>query len=292
MIPRLPSYPMPTPDTLPAQRVPWTPDPARAALLVHDLQAYFLDFYDPAQPPIPDLLRAVADLTAHARTLGIPVVYTAQPGAQDPADRALLTDFWGPGLPDDPAVTRIHPLVAPRPGDTVLTKWRYSAFQRTPLREHLRGWGRDQLLICGVYANIGCLLSAADAFMQDVQPFLIADALADFSEAEHRRALEYGAARCAGITHAAALLTLGGAAETVNRWTPTRVRAEVAAALGVPEADLRGDDDLLLLGLDSIRLMLLTEDWQRAGLRVTYADVAARPTLEALTDLLCAAGAR
>ncbi|WP_255416033.1 isochorismatase family protein [Deinococcus sp. RM] len=132
MIPRLPSYPMPTPDTLPAQRVPWTPDPARAALLVHDLQAYFLDFYDPARPPIPNLLRAVADLTAHARALGIPVVYTAQPGAQDPADRALLTDFWGPGLPDDPAVTRIHPLVAPRPGDTVLTKWRYSAFQRTP----------------------------------------------------------------------------------------------------------------------------------------------------------------
>ncbi|GGM59181.1 isochorismatase [Deinococcus arenae] len=292
MIPRLPSYPMPTPDTLPEQRVPWTPDPARAALLVHDLQTYFLDFYDPAQPPIPELLRGVADLTVHARTLGIPVVYTAQPGAQDPTDRALLTDFWGPGLPDDAALTRIHPLVAPQPGDTVLTKWRYSAFQRTPLRDHLRGWGRDQLLICGVYANIGCLLSAADAFMQDVQPFLIADALADFNEAEHRRALEYGAARCAGITHAAALLTLGGAAETVNRWTPTRVRAEVAAALGVPEADLRGDDDLLLLGLDSIRLMLLTEDWQRAGLRVTYADVAARPTLEALTDLLCAAGAR
>ncbi|WP_418514601.1 phosphopantetheine-binding protein [Deinococcus sp. RM] len=142
-----------------------------------------------------------------------------------------------------------------------------------------------------MYANIGCLLSAADAFMQDVQPFLIADALADFSEAEHRRALEYGAARCAGITHAAALLALDGAAKAADGWTPARVRAEVAAALGVPAGDLRGDDDLLL-GLDSIRLMLLTEDWQRAGARVTYADVAARPTLDALTDLLCAAGAR
>lgn len=286
MIPRLNPYPMPTPESFPASRAPWTPDPARAALLVHDLQVYFLQVYDETCPPIPALLSHVARLTAWARTQGIPVVYTAQPGAQSPDDRALLSDFWGPGLPDDPALVAVHPAVAPQPGDTLLTKWRYSAFQRTALREHLTGWGRDQLLICGVYANIGCLLSAADAFMQDVQPFLIGDALADFSEAEHRQALAYGAARCAAITHTGELLALLGS------WTPQRVQASVAAALGVTPDALRPDDDLLLLGLDSMRLMLLTEDWQRAGHRVTYADVAARPTLGALTALVCGAAVR
>ncbi|GGS25405.1 isochorismatase family protein [Deinococcus knuensis] len=282
MIPRLPSYPMPDPASFPATRVAWTPDASRSALLVHDLQTYFLEFYDLALPPVPELLRNVSRLIARCRELGIPVVYTAQPGGQRPQDRALLTDFWGTGLRDDPAQTRVHPQVAPQPGDTVLTKWRYSAFKRTPLEEQLRAWGRDQLLVCGVYAHIGCLLTAAEAFMLDVQPFLIGDALADFSEAEHRQALTYAANRCAQVTGTDdALRALGSPA-----WTEERVRGQVAALLGVDPQALHGDDDLLILGLDSVRLMLLTEDWQREGQRVSYADVAARPTLNAIMDAL------
>lgn len=289
MIPRLPSYPMPDPASFPATRVAWTPDASRAALLVHDLQTYFLDFYDPALPPVPELLRNVSRLIARCRELGIPVVYTAQPGDQRPEDRALLTDFWGAGLRDDPAQTRVHPQVAPQPGDTVLTKWRYSAFKRTPLEGQLRAWGRDQLLVCGVYAHIGCLLTAAEAFMLDVQPFLIGDALADFSETEHRQALIYAANRCAQVTGTdAALRALAGPASTPV-WTEVRVRGQVAALLGVDPQDLHGDDDLLMLGLDSVRLMLLTEDWQREGRRVSYADVAARPTLNAIMAALSAA---
>ncbi|WP_221089285.1 isochorismatase family protein [Deinococcus aquaedulcis] len=285
MIPRLAPYPMPDPATFPQGRVTWTPQPGRAALLVHDLQSYFLNFYDQTQPPIPALLAQVGTLVAHARALGIPVVYTAQPGQQDPQDRALLSDFWGPGLGSDPGQTCIHPAVAPHPDDLVLTKWRYSAFQRSPLEELLKGWGRDQLLICGVYAHIGCLLTAADAFMRDVQPFLIGDALADFSEAEHRQALAYGAGRCAQVLGTAQVLSALGD-RPAAAWTPDHLRQTVAALLEVPAAELHDDDDLLLLGLDSIRLMLLVDGWQRAGLSITYADVAARPTLRAIAARL------
>ena len=96
-----------------------------------------------------------------------------------------------------------------------MTKWRYSAFQRTDLREKLREWGRDQLLITGIYAHIGCLMTAAEAFQQEVRAFLVADGVADFSLEDHRMALSYAAKRCGVVDstrHLAQALETGGSA--------------------------------------------------------------------------------
>jgi len=190
-------YRMPGDADVPAAAVPWRPHPARAAVLVHDMQRYFLRPFPAGQPPLTELLANVMKLLATARAAGVPVLYTAQPGGMSRADRGLLHDFWGPGMSAAEVDRGIVDDVAPEPRDTVLTKWRYSAFFRSDLAGRLRSSGRDQLLICGVYAHMGCLITACDAFSHDIQPFLVADALADLSLDDHLRALRYAADRCA-----------------------------------------------------------------------------------------------
>lgn len=193
-------------------RVNWRVDPARAVLLVHDMQRYFVRAFElerDGQPlPGAQINIAIANIrrlldAAHAAN--IPVYYTAQPPRQNPADRRLLTDFWGDGLQDDENAQILDELV-PTEADTVLTKWRYSAFVRSPLEEQLKYLGRDQLIIGGIYAHIGCLTTALEAFMRDIQPFMVTDALADFTAEEHRMACEYASGRCARVLNTAEVL--------------------------------------------------------------------------------------
>jgi bifunctional isochorismate lyase/aryl carrier protein len=72
----------------------------------------------------------------------------------------------------------------------------------------LKESGRDQLIITGVYAHIGCMTTATDAFMRDIKPFFVADALADFSREEHLMSLKYVAGRCGRVVMTEELLPL------------------------------------------------------------------------------------
>lgn len=199
-LPAIAPYPMPSADALPANKAGWTVDPGRAVLLVHDLQNYFLGAFTEGASPVTELLANIATLKRECARLGVPVVYSAQPGGQTPAERGLQQDFWGPGLPDDERARAIPAVVAPTGGDTVLTKWKYSAFVRSDLAERMAARGRDQLVVVGVYAHIGVLMTAADAWMRDIEPFVVADAVADFSAEDHAMALRWAAAKCAVVT--------------------------------------------------------------------------------------------
>jgi trans-2,3-dihydro-3-hydroxyanthranilic acid synthase len=198
-IPSIASYPMPTEDLLPANTASWTPDPGRAALLVHDMQRYFVAPFPTGQEPAHSLVGNCRKLVERCRELDMPVTYTAQPGSMTDEQRGLLKDFWGPGMRTSPEHRQIIDDLAPDDGSAVFTKWRYSAFHGNELLSHLRRRGCDQLIICGVYAHVGCLMTAVDAFTHDIETFLVADALADFSAEQHRWALEYAASRCAVV---------------------------------------------------------------------------------------------
>jgi isochorismate hydrolase len=193
-IPPISPYPLPAPESLPANVARWTLRPERAALLLHDMQNYFVHAL--VEPLRQDLVYNVAVLRKRCVAVGVPVLYTAQPGRMSMRECGLLRDFWGPGMRTDPADRAVVPEVAPEEHDRVFTKWRYSAFARSGLLRHLRSSGRDQIILAGVYGHIGVLATAIDAFTRDIQPFLVADAIGDFSEADHRLTLAYVARRC------------------------------------------------------------------------------------------------
>ncbi|WP_031084326.1 isochorismatase family protein [Streptomyces sp. NRRL WC-3549] len=205
-LPTIAPYALPTGAELPANRVDWAVDPARSVLLVHDLQNHFLGAYPAGEQPLTGMLDNTTRIIGQCRRAGVPVVYSAQKGGQSAEERGLQLDFWGPGVADDPEALAVPPVVAPADGDIVLTKWKYSAFVRTRLEDVLRESGRDQLVVTGVYAHIGVLMSAADAWMRDVQAFVVADAVADFSREDHDMALRYAAGRCARVLTTDALL--------------------------------------------------------------------------------------
>lgn len=297
-IPAIPAYPMPTEADLVTNRADWTPDPKRAVLLIHDMQQYFLNAFHPQQSPVVELLTNIQRLRSVCNSLGIPVIYSTQPSGQTAQQRGLLLDFWGQGIDEQPGEERIIEQLAPQEKDTVLTKWRYSAFKKTNLLERMHEQGRDQLIICGIYAHIGCMLTAAEAFMQDIQPFLIADAIADFSLEKHRMAITYVAERC-GVTYTTkrlidALNGEDGSPSMIKASLPVEhqlsiegLRMQVAAMLQ-EEPDQIGDLENLieLWGLDSVRMMSLVEQFRQRGLEVSFVELAEKPTLAEWSSLL------
>ncbi|HCR32232.1 MAG TPA: 2,3-dihydro-2,3-dihydroxybenzoate synthetase [Stenotrophomonas sp.] len=197
-LPRITPYPLPTAAELPAPRGPWRPQRDRIALLVHDMQRYFLAAFDAGAEPLQPAVANIARLLAHCRAHGIPVFYTAQHGDQDRRDRGLQADLWGPGMRRGEEHEPIIDALAPQAGEQVLVKHRYSAFQRSNLETLMRVRGRDQLLVTGVYAHIGCTATVVEAFQRDIEAFIAADAVADFSRADHDQALHW-IARTSGV---------------------------------------------------------------------------------------------
>ena len=269
-IPKIASYDLPKYQEFPKNRTDWKIDPSKAVLLIHDMQEYFVSYYEVNASPVAEITNNIQQLKKAAKQAGIPVVYTAQPANQDPKDRALLTDFWGPGLNGDH--TPVISSLTPDQDDIEFVKWRYSAFKKTPLLDYMRDNQKTQLIISGIYGHIGILSTALDAFMLDVQPFIVGDAIADFSREDHIHTLNYVSCRAGSIKTLEEAMAEVGAVEE-RTLSLSVLQSDVAETLGVSCEDIDVNENLMFMGLDSIRAMILVEKWNKQGANVSFSQL-------------------
>ena len=119
--------------------------------------------------------------TVEART--VVAVETEAPGA---TAVWVLSPHAVAGTPG----AEIVPDLAPRPGEAVVRKRRYSGFFETDLAGLLHGLGVDTLALCGLQTDCCVLHTAADGFFRGFGLVILEDAVAARTRDGHRRALK------------------------------------------------------------------------------------------------------
>lgn len=170
-------------------------DTTDQALLVVDAINDFT--HDDADALLESFRRRAAGMEtalARARSARIPIVYVNDANGRWDGD--------GPGHVRDASEHgrggELIDRLAPTPGDLFLFKYRYSAFDNTPLREVLSDLGVGHVLLMGS-ATEGCVVQTGiDARELGLKANILASACATVDEELERLALDY-AERVAGI---------------------------------------------------------------------------------------------
>jgi isochorismate hydrolase len=175
------------------------PDPGGTALLIIDMQRYFLDSecsaYLPASKAIIPRINKLIDRFKH---LGLPVVFTKHLHKESRLQNQLMAKWWGELIMEGTRESELDPCLKRHDAAVILTKDRYSAFCGTGLETLLRSIGVASVIITGVMTNLCCESTARDAFFRDFKVFFVPDATATLNEEMHFASLlnlEYGFSR-------------------------------------------------------------------------------------------------
>jgi len=167
-------------------------DPATTALLVMDFQVSIVEGFAMDKE---GLLSRTASLVGAARKAGVMVAFVVvgfRAGYPEVSGRNMSFSSireTGRFAAGDSGAD-VHPAVAPKPGEVIVTKHRVSAFAGTDLDMILRARGIETLLLTGI-ATSGVVLStvrhAADA---DYRLVVVKDCCSDRDDEVHRVLVE------------------------------------------------------------------------------------------------------
>ena len=166
-------------------------DAERTAILVIDMQRDFLEPGAPiATPGGLDLIPFINRLTARARSLGIPVIFTQEMHRVDKSDFGIELDFEPPHcLEGTPGMDLVEQLEVD-PGDyRILNKRRYDAFLGTDLETLLRSKRVENLVVTGVCTDICVTSTVQHARNLDFRCYVVRDCVRGTSTERHDAAL-------------------------------------------------------------------------------------------------------
>jgi isochorismate hydrolase len=157
--------------------------PEKSALLILDMQDYFLDPTSHAYVPsagaiLPGLQRVIA---AYAQR-EYPIIFTQHINTSE--DAAMMGVWWHELISADHPLKGISSALDTRLG-TVLQKTQYDAFFDTDLQARLTNWGATQVVVCGVMTHLCCETTARSAFMQGYEVFFTIDGTATYNRKFH-----------------------------------------------------------------------------------------------------------
>ena len=164
-------------------------DGARTAVLLVDMQnesGYGIERLDA-------VVAATARVIEAARAAGVPLVYTRHVNRADAvglSNEDVLDDAGRPFYYlDGTAAVEVIGALAPRPGDVVVDKHRWSGFHGTSLDLHLRSLGVRRLVVGGFTTDCCVLTTVYDAYARDYQVTLVEDMCAATTSGAHQAAV-------------------------------------------------------------------------------------------------------
>ncbi len=161
--------------------------PERAALLVLDMQDYFLREGSHAFiPSAPAILPNIQSLIERFYSHGRPVIFTRHVNTDE--DAGMMSRWWRDVIRADSNDSAISPSLDTSKG-IVIQKTQYDAFHHTSLDETLRGRGVEQVIVTGVMTHLCCETTARSAFMRGLEVFFCVDGTATYTEEAHRSTL-------------------------------------------------------------------------------------------------------
>jgi len=165
-------------------------NPPASALLVVDMQRFFLDEASPTftcggLPILPNIRRLMDAFRQANRT----VIFTQHVHHPDHLDSGIMGWWWEGMCLEGSPESEIHADIAPLPGEKVISKHRYSAFYNTDLETVLRVQKIEDVVIAGVMTNMCCESTARDAYYRDYRVFLPADGSGSINEEMHLASL-------------------------------------------------------------------------------------------------------
>jgi bifunctional isochorismate lyase/aryl carrier protein len=161
--------------------------PEKAALLVLDLQEYFLRESSHAFiPSAPAILPGIRKLITAFMNVEYPLIFTRH--INIPEDAGMMSKWWRDLI--DPQTAYSQNITITNASNTIhLNKTQYDAFHQTSLENILHELGIEQVAICGVMTHLCCETTARSAFMRGFEVFFTVDGTATYNEELHRASL-------------------------------------------------------------------------------------------------------